>query len=421
MALPDNPEILWANTRKGKTQTHSRTTLHLFCRHAGKAPVELLKLQEQAMTSNDLDARYVVWDLVKAWISDFEGLKSTKLNYISTVKRFFAYWHRPLPDDDTWIRGLKSDRETPEAQLTPETFTTFLAACHGDLRMTSMMLVMLQSFSGPRELCIIGNTMGLKIADELKKGSNLIELYFSQGRKHSANPWYTFIGKDACESLREWFKERGWPTEGNPWIWPAQPSYHNPKGGGPLTTSGATQTFSRKAASLKFRPPVGTGERYDRYGISLGQIRDLAASLAQRVEGKQNDLSEIYTEATTNYFQGHTLDKLKYRKLHKLDPQYRKRMYQMAEPVLSPTTNPSFLVTGELIATQKRMQSLEKQIESRDKELKSFYERELLDDEEYLRQVEDHEIAMSEDERTRQIEKTKQNIENMRKLIASLG
>jgi hypothetical protein len=41
------------------------------------------------------------------------------------------------------------------------------------------------TFSGPRETCIIGNTMGPYIADELKKGSNLIEIYFDKGRKHS--------------------------------------------------------------------------------------------------------------------------------------------------------------------------------------------------------------------------------------------
>jgi hypothetical protein len=255
--------------------------------------------------------------------------------------------------------------------LTPDNFKTILAASRGELRLRSMLLVMLQSFSGTRELCIIGNTMGLKIAKELKEGSNRIELHFPTGRKHSDNPWYTYIGKDACDSLREWFKERGYPTEDNPWIWPSLASRYG-KAGGPITESAAMQVFTRVIADLKLRAPVGSGEKHTRYGISIGQVRDLAASLAQRVEGKANDTGDVYTDTTTNYFQGHTLDKLKYRKLHTLDPEYRRRMYELVEPVLSPISNPNFLMTRELIQTQEQVHSLEKQIESRDQSIKQM-------------------------------------------------
>ena len=70
-----------------------------------------------------------------------------------------------------------------------DVLTTFLDACRGDPRKRSMFLVQLQSFSGPRELCIIANEMGPYIAGELKKGANVVDLYFeTAGEEDNKGP-----------------------------------------------------------------------------------------------------------------------------------------------------------------------------------------------------------------------------------------
>ena len=89
------------------------------------------------------------------------------------------------------------------------------------------------------------------------------------------------------------------------------------------------------------RPKLGEGELTDRYGVSVKELRDLAISLAQQVKGKENERGEAFQESSAEYFAGHTIDELGYRKIHDLDPEYRKRQYQIVEPYLSPLTSPN--------------------------------------------------------------------------------
>jgi hypothetical protein len=49
-------------------------------------------------------------DLLKKCIGSIEGRKGTKVNFISTIRSFFDFHHRPLPVDKTWIRTIKSEK-----------------------------------------------------------------------------------------------------------------------------------------------------------------------------------------------------------------------------------------------------------------------------------------------------------------------
>jgi hypothetical protein len=332
-------------------------------------------LQTAAKKSDDPDAEYRVLDMLKKWIGTMEARKGTKVNYVSTIRSFFDFHHRPLPADKTWIRNLKSDRGKVEGKVNTDVLNTILDASRGDARKRSMFLVQLQSFSGPRETCIIGNTMGPYVASELKKGSNLIELYFDRGRKHSDKTWYSYIGKDACDELRRWFTVRGYPTKEDPYIWPGE--RYGMKGT-PLTTGGLGQIFARLAGRLGYRPkfirrngrpipPIGGS--YSRYGVSIKELRDLSLSLSQMAVGKENERGEPFQKDSAEYFAGHTIDGLGYRKLHELDPEYRRRQYQLVEPHLNIVSNPpTATVTME---AQKRLE----QIEAENRDLKVRLER----------------------------------------------
>jgi hypothetical protein len=223
--------------------------------------------------------------------------------------------------------------------MSPDELQTIIRAVSGDPRKQSMFLVQLQSFSGPRELRIIDNTMGVYIGEQVKSGANLIDLYFSEGRKHSENPWHTYIGREACEALRKWFEGRegrGYPTKESPYIWPSLKPQTKGQG---LTESGARQTFDRIVSRLGMRPKIGSGKKTDRYGKSIKELRDLALSFSQQAVGKENELGERFQESSAEYFAGHTIDELGYRKIHDLDAEYRKRQYQIVEPFLSPHSN----------------------------------------------------------------------------------
>lgn len=65
----------------------------------------------------------------------------------------------------------------------------------------------------------------------------------------------------------------------------------------------------------------------------------MALSFSQQGVGKENEDGERFQESSAEYFAGHTVDELGYRKLHDLDPDYRKRQYQLVEPFLSPLSN----------------------------------------------------------------------------------
>ena len=359
-----NPENEWSEKYRTKeSRRQARRVLLTFVKFAKTTPLELLKMQTNANTSKDPDERYIVLDLAKKWIDTYKGRRASKVGYLSTVRGFFAYYRRPLPPTDKdWLRSLASDTPAVEGKLTPDRLQTLVGSVSGDARKRSIFLVQLQSFSGPRELCIIGNTMGPYIAEELRKGRNLIELYFEKGRKHRDNPWYSYIGKDACDSLRKWFETRGNPTKEDPLIWPSLTN------GGELTPVALQRMFTRMTSRLAFRPKVGTNHSLSsRYGVSVKELRDLAFSLAQQAVGKTNERGETFLESSIEYFGGHTVDPMNYRKIHKLDPDFRRRQYQIAEPYISPISGPP----TRNVEAQKRLE----QIELENKDLKARLDR----------------------------------------------
>jgi len=58
------------------------------------------------------------------------------------------------------------------------------------------------------------------------------------------------------------------------------------------------------------------------------------------------------------------MDELKYRKLHKLDPEYRRRMYQLVEPYLSPISNPA---GQQVVELQKQVSDMDAKLEEIEK------------------------------------------------------
>jgi hypothetical protein len=358
-----NPENEWSEKYQTPTsKNQARRALLRFAGYCHKTPTELLDLQAKGMTSQDPDQQYVVLDLLQKWIESLKGRRSSKIGRLSTVRQFFEYHHRPLPPTSkNWLRGIKSDVPAVEGKLNVDRLRALVASVVGDPRKLSMVLAQLQSFSGPRELCLIGNTMGVGIGEQIRSGANLVEVYFPFGRKHSDKSWYSYLGKDACESLRKWFAIRGYPTKESPLIWPCRSNGDL----GPLTETNLAGLFQDMMVRLGFREKMGVRKgKAVRYGVSVKELRDLAASIAQTCVGRTNEENEVFLESSIEYFLGDAVDPMHYRKMHELSPEFRKRQYVMVEPYLKILTNAKGAVASKLEETSKELAELRERFES---------------------------------------------------------
>jgi hypothetical protein len=322
-------------------------------------------LDEQAKDSRseNPDDKYRFTDALLDWVNSLELRRSTKKHMITVVRSFFSYYRRPLPSPErVRLQKLTDDHDEVIGKLDPDTFDNLIHSVHGDPRTESMILTQLQSFSGPGELVYISNKLGLQVAQDLRRGVSLVELHFPRGRKTNPRGWFTYIGADACDSLRAYFKIRGWPSEENPIIWPSRGGRYG-KSKDPLTRKAAALVFERLAITLGLRPKPN-GVITSRYGYSIKEIRDLALSLSQRAVGEKNSRGEPYTGESSEYFCGHNVDPLAYRRIHELDPEYRRRQYKIVEAFLSPLSHPRHATQSQLEAQQKTIEQMKQRLEA---------------------------------------------------------
>ena len=319
--------------------------------------------QATASRSENPDDKYLLTDTLLDWVNGLELRRSTKRQMVTVVRSFFSYYRRPLPGPErSRLQRLTDDHDEVIGKLDPDTFDAIIHSVHGDPRTESMLLVQLQSFSGPGELVYISNKLGPHISHEIRRGLSQVELHFPRGRKTNPRGWFSYIGADACDSLRAWFKIRGWPSEQDPIIWPSRGGrYGNSKD--PLTRKAAALVLERLAIGLGLRPKPN-GVLASRYGVSIKEIRDLALSLSQRAVGEKNSRGEPYIGESSEYFCGHNVDPLAYRRLHELDPEYRRRQYKLVEPFLSPLSHPRHATQSQLEAQQKTIEQMKQRLEA---------------------------------------------------------
>jgi len=226
------PALSWATPRSPRARKQPKRLLVLrrFCWHCRKTPACLLVI---ARTSR---GRVRILKMLERWLDSFYLRPNTKIAYFATVHDFFSKSGVLLPRVPPFIAILLNLKD-----FNGKIFASMLQACKKNPRMKSMLLVQLQSFSTVSQLCRIGNTMGPQIANELRHGADIVKLNFhGHGRRG-----FCYIGKEACDSLRDWFIVRGWPTR-NPYIWPSRTRRQKTK---QLTKEEYRQDFSRLAIS----------------------------------------------------------------------------------------------------------------------------------------------------------------------------
>jgi hypothetical protein len=217
-----------------------------------------------------------------------------------------------------------------------------------------MILVKWMGLLDNEGLIYVSNNYAEQIVKALTANQSVLRLDLP-GRKRARNirPFYTFIGRDALDSLREYFeRDRGYPKPSEP-IW----LYGNPKR--PVNKVGVVHAWLRLLRRARLIPRE-IGNRTTRYGYNIHNTRDLAISLLNTVSG----LNPLCIE----FWAGHDIDKLGYNQFYSIKPDYVHEQYELAEPFLNLISNwqpdSAKNMTEENEELRQRLTKLEGQFET---------------------------------------------------------
>jgi len=273
----------------------------------------------------------------------------------SAVRSFYLHNRVPLPRDVTFqIRG---DKPPVEAELTVDELRKIILSSNDMYQ--AVYLGMFQASMGCSEFEHF-NTQGWpETKSQLEEEKHRLKVKFP-GRKHARNklPYYSFIGKDGVNALRNYLKS----TRGH--IGAGEPIFVN-KRGNPVGRGALERYFIRHACALGIIrqwtpqcPECGEDTRYTRpwkgqkqpviyvcnkcktetpasqidvpkdirYRMHPHEMRDLFRS-----EWELSQAKGVCAE----FFMGHDIDPNDYNKIMKLHPDWAERQYSLAEPYLN--------------------------------------------------------------------------------------
>jgi len=392
-----------------RSRVNRRNVLDRFFGAVGVSPDEAVAFQR----ANPSSYKYV--DFGYEWLDRSGIMVSTKRSQMGIVRGLFIVNRCPLPMDK---HRFRSEVSPVVGDLTVDEFRKIVVASNPVYR--PAFLVAFQGGCGVGELCYINTHHADYVFDEVRKNRQIIRLGLP-GRKQSRNiyPYYTFIGADAIEALRQLFYSRGWKRDsvlfrnerGEPVSGACYQTYFRSmalklglirrKTPACLDCGGETVRKRSRATGRDLvyyvcvscqreRPASDYGRNQKdfgsiRYRMKTHEIRDLFRTefhRAQTYAGVDADCAE--------FFMGHSIDPLKYDKIMR-DRKYALEQYRKALPWLNILSeNPRVVdrseVSDELEAQKAETELLKRELAKlkRDREgLDDLFE--LLRDPEKLR------------------------------------
>jgi len=291
----------WLDSVAPSTRKPYRYVLDEFC---SAYEVEADVLLDEAKGDG-----YAMLDLLQDYVRAKPGTRSYKAYVYNVLQSFFLANRSALPRDKFRIRG---DKLPAVPRLTIENVRAI--ALMAGLRDRSMILCGWAGLMGCGELLHM-NEQWLNVRKQLN--DDLIRVDFPQGRKGNLLPYYSFIGGDALEALRE-YVEKTRPPKNDRYIWLTQ--Y-----GGPISRMSYQSAWHTLTVRLALRP-AKRGPYGSRYGFNIHEMRDLARSIWHK-SGADKDVAE--------FLMGHVVDRNKYDKIYTLDPEWVKNEYRKALPYLN--------------------------------------------------------------------------------------
>ena len=363
--VDENPAVgKWLNQLATSTRSnYAFRAYHYFTwlkvnggRFARLTVAELLDLQDRAVGR----ARYDQLDVLQRYVNGLHLRVSSKKTVYSIIRGFYARSRVELPRD----RGFVVRSDIPPRMGDPfdvEGLKRVIGVANRLYR--AVFLCMFQGAMGAEELMVFNDSWN-QIKPQLENGKKRLKIYLP-GRKHSRNrlPYYTFIGRDGVEALKEYLEaERGAILNGEPIF---LNSRHNP-----LTKQNIKNMFTRcgeKVGLLKRPTPpcpkcgeetlrvrrrhwvngvkkqvtsfickkCGKETLYSpehavpisiRYGVNSHELRDIF-----RTEWQMSQAEPVCAE----FFMGHDIDPNHYNKIMKMHPEWAEEQYAKAEPFLN--------------------------------------------------------------------------------------
>lgn len=290
--------------------------LYRFLRTVGKDP------EAAILWAREAPDKYDVLDAIQSYVGKLDGRRyATKESSYAALRSFFVHNRIMLPRDPSF--QIRSELPPVQRKLTIENLHELIGLATQPFR--SMILVKWMSLLANEGLIYVSNNYAEPIANAVRNKQPTLKLELP-GRKRTKNirGFYTFIGRDALESLREYFeRDRGYPQRGEP-IWVYGQSKR------PVNKVGFVHAWLRLLRRARFIPKE-IGGRTTRYGYNAHNTRDLAISLLNTVNGLNPQCIE--------FFAGHEIDKLGYNQFYNLKPDYVLEQYKLAEPSLNIISN----------------------------------------------------------------------------------
>lgn len=294
------------------------SNLWRFLTHIHKTPDEAI---QWAKNQNAMD----VLDVIQGYVLELpaELRYKTKFNVYEAARSFFQHNRVILPVDPSF--QIRSDTPPVGRNLSLENLAELIRLAPQPLR--SILLVKWMALTDTEGIVYISNHFAGEIVHAINEKEHIVR-FAMPGRKSHKNqkPYFTYIGKDALDSLKECFERTGrWPKQDEPvWI-----SEQTGKG---ITKGLLNQAWLNLLRRAKLIPKQ-RGKRTTRYGYGFHNNRDIAISLLSTVP----NLKEFVVE----FWAGHDIDPNQYKDIYNLQPQFAEKQYELAEPYLNILTSPT--------------------------------------------------------------------------------
>jgi len=255
---------------------------------------------------------YDILDKAQQYVIDTPGTFHTKSTRYNNIRSFFMHNRAALPKDPGF--NINPELEPIQGTLTPEEIKLNILSSNALYQ--AVYLSMFQS-AMDQEMLTYWNLNGYdNLVKQLRNDPDVLQIYLP-GRKKNRNkkPFYSFIGRDAIEAIKNWLKHR--PAD-------ASAIFVN-QYGRPITKNAMRQYWVKHLRRLNIVDPIVKGTKATKTGKGLHEMRDVFRSLWSK-----SPAGHVVAE----YCMGHSIDKLNYDKSFR-DVDFYQEEYMKATPYLN--------------------------------------------------------------------------------------
>jgi hypothetical protein len=332
LRIDEEPIRKWAldlNARTARNYAYYLLRYLEWCRKQKLWPSATAMLKEYAGLSAREKYRHM--DALIEYVKTRRTGTSDRRHVWFAVKNFYAYHRLPLPEASKseltrMFRPSEEDKrkavETPPLML-EEVRRLILNTQHP---YKAALMLLLQSGMGLAEYEEFNQIAWKETLETVNtEGPSRIDLYRGKISQTAVKKYYTFIGRDAKELLKEWIamKPEGAEKDALFVVFNKNLKEYVPLSGRVLSDN--VRETAKKIGLVKT-------DKLKRYHVHAHEFRDLFKSLCTL-----NGVNPLASE----FFLGHTIDKLGYDKSPQYDESWFRREYMKIEPRLNILSNPS--------------------------------------------------------------------------------